>query len=222
MSKGIFITGTGTDVGKTYVTALIIKRLHEAGLRAGYYKAALSGAQSVTDSDAGFVKRISGIGQPEETMVSYLYQNAVSPHLAARWEGNSVSLSRVKQDYEKVCGVYDYVTVEGSGGVVCPLRWDEKKHILLEDVVRELKLNTLIVADAGLGTIHAAVTTVEYMRNHGILAKGIILNHYTGDKMQRDNLQMIEELTGVPVIACVGSGDKEFSIDAGKLAELYE
>lgn len=222
MSKGLFLTGTGTDVGKTYVTALIVKKLHEAGMRAGYYKAALSGAQSVTDSDAGFVKQVSGIAQPEETMISYLYQNAVSPHLAAKREGNPASLARIRQDYDRVCRRYDYVTVEGSGGIVCPVRWDENGHILLEDVVKELDLNALIVADAGLGAIHAAVTTSEYMQNHGILAKGMILNHYTGDEMHRDNRNMIEELTGVPVIACVGSGDTEISIDAEKLAGYYE
>lgn len=222
MSKGLFITGTGTDIGKTYVTALIVKKLQEAGLGAGYYKAALSGARSVTDSDAGFVKRFSGITQSEETMVSYLYQNAVSPHLAAKKEGNPVSLSKIKQDYDRVCEMYNYVTVEGSGGIVCPVRWDESEHILLEDVVKVLKLKALIVADAGLGAIHAVVTASEYMRNHGILAKGIILNHYIGDELQRDNLRMIEELTGVPVIACVSNGDTELSIDAGKLAGFFE
>lgn len=222
MSKGLFLTGTGTNVGKTYVTALIVKKLHEAGIRAGYYKAALSGAQSVTDSDAGFVKQVSGITQPDETMISYLYQNAVSPHLAAKREGSPATLTRIKQDYGRVCRMYDYVTVEGSGGIVCPVRWDENGHILLEDVVKELKLNALIVAGAGLGAIHAAVTTSEYMRNHGMSAKGMILNHYTGDEMHRDNLNMIEELTGVPVIACVGSGDTELSIEAEKLAGYYE
>ncbi|MCI9075544.1 MAG: dethiobiotin synthase [Dorea sp.] len=222
MSKGLFVTGTGTDVGKTYVTALIIKKLRDAGYSAGYYKAALSGAQCIADSDAGYVKKISGISQQEETMVSYLYQNAVSPHLAAIQEGNPVSLSKVRQDYAKVCGNYDYVTVEGSGGIVCPLRWDEKEHLLLEDIVREWKLNALIVADAGIGTIHASVTTAEYMRNHGITVKGIILNHYTGDERQKDNLHMIETLTGIPAAACVGGSDTELSMDADTLAGLYE
>lgn len=221
MSKGLFITGTGTDVGKTYVTALIVKKLRDAGYFSGYYKAALSGAQSIADSDAGYVKRISCISQQEETMVSYLYQNAVSPHLAARLEGNPISLSKVRQDYDKVCESYDYVTIEGSGGIVCPLRWDEKEHILLEDVVKDLGLSALVVADAGLGTIHAAVTTVEYMRNHRIPVQGIILNHYMGDEIQRDNRQMIEALAGSPVVACVGEKDKELAINADILAGFY-
>lgn len=61
MGKGIFVTGTGTDIGKTYVTALIVKKLADAGIRTGYYKAALSGAKSIGDSDAGYVKKIAGI-----------------------------------------------------------------------------------------------------------------------------------------------------------------
>lgn len=222
MSKGLFITGTGTDVGKTYVTALIVKKLRDAGYSCGYYKAALSGAAGIADSDAGYVKRISGISQQEDTMVSYLYQNAVSPHLAARLEGNPVSLSKVRQDYNQVCGRCDYVTVEGSGGIVCPLRWDETEHILLEDVIKALKLNTLIVADAGLGAIHAAVTTAEYLRKQEISVKGILLNYYQGDIMQKDNLQMIEALAEIPVIACVGEKDTELAIDADVLAGLYE
>ena len=67
MSKGIFITATGTDIGKTYVTALLVKKLREANFNAGYYKAALSGADNIAESDAGFVNRIANIHQDEQT-----------------------------------------------------------------------------------------------------------------------------------------------------------
>lgn len=181
------MTGTGTDVGKTYVTALIVKKLADAGIHAGYYKAALSGAESIKESDAGYVKKIAGITQEDSSLLSYLYQNAVSPHLAARIEGNPVDPETVKADFDRVKKEYDYVTVEGSGGIVCPIRWDEKHEILLEDIVKMLHLNTLVIADAGLGTINAVVLTVEYVRNHGMDVKGIILNHYSGGAMQEDN-----------------------------------
>ena len=120
MAKGIFVTGTGTDVGKTYVTALIVKKLADAGIHAGYYKAALSGAESIKESDAGYVKKIAGITQEDSSLLSYLYQNAVSPHLAARIERNPVDPETVKADFDRVKKEYDYVTVEGSGGIVCP------------------------------------------------------------------------------------------------------
>ena len=145
MAKGIFVTGTGTDVGKTYVTALIVKKLADAGIHAGYYKAALSGADSIEESDACYVKKIAGITQEDSSLLSYLYQNAVSPHLAARIEGNPVDTETVKADFDRVKKEFDYVTVEGSGGIVCPIRWDEEHEILLEDIVKMLHLNTLVV-----------------------------------------------------------------------------
>lgn len=82
MSKGLFITGTDTDIGKTYVTALIVKTLRKSGYDAGYYKAAISGAPTVGASDAGFVNKFADINEPENMILSYLYQHAVSPHLA--------------------------------------------------------------------------------------------------------------------------------------------
>ena len=69
MSKGIFVTATGTDIGKTYVTALIIKKLREYGINAGYYKAALSGAETIKESDAGYVNQTSKINQNQVYLI---------------------------------------------------------------------------------------------------------------------------------------------------------
>lgn len=222
MAKGLFVTATGTDIGKTYVTALIVKKLRSFGLNAGYYKAAVSGAESVSESDAGYVNRIAEIGKSEELLLSYLYKTAVSPHLAARIEGNPAEMSVIKSTFEKVCGQYDFVTMEGSGGIVCPIRKDEKAVIYLEDIIAALGLPSIIVADAGLGTINAVVTTVEYMRKRELPINGIILNKWNGDFMQRDNLAMIEELTGVRVVAVVKDGDAELEIDEKALVGLYK
>lgn len=87
MSKGIFLTGTSTEIGKTFVTALIVKKLHENGLNAGYYKPALSGAEYVngtlTAGDAAHVCQTAGLQAEANSLVSYIYETAVSPHLAA-------------------------------------------------------------------------------------------------------------------------------------------
>lgn len=222
MGKGLFVTATGTDIGKTYITALILKKLNGAGVSAGYYKAALSGADNIADSDAGYVKRISGIDEPLEDMISYLYKNAVSPHLAAQIEGNPVELDKVAADYKKVSEAYDYITVEGSGGIVCPIRYDDNSKIFLTDIIRLLDLKTVIVADAGLGTINAVVLTAEYLRGQGITAAGVILNKYCGVALQDDNIKMIEEIAKLPVIACVRPDDTDISIPVDKLLSLYE
>ena len=102
MSKGLFITGTGKDVGKTYVTGLIVKKLQETGAKAAYYKAAMSGNErdekgKLIPGDAVWVKNVSGITQDLDTMCPYVYETAVSPHLASRLEGNPVTLEKVME-----------------------------------------------------------------------------------------------------------------------------
>ncbi len=226
MAKGIFITGTGTDVGKTYITALLIKKLQETGGMAAYYKAAVSGnqrkGQRILPGDAMYVKKLSGISQPLDTMVPYIYEQAVSPHLAARSEGNPVELSVVRQGYEALCQEYQYITMEGSGGILCPLRWEENEQLWLEDVIRELQLSCLVVAEAGLGTINTTLLTLEYLKFRNIMVKGIILNHFHArDQMEQDNCRVIEKRGGVPVIACVAEGDRNIDISAERLISFY-
>lgn len=227
MSKNLFITGTGTDVGKTYVTGLIVKKLKESGRNAAYYKAAMSGNERGTDGkpvpgDALHVKKVSGISQPLSEMCPYIYEAAVSPHLASRLEGNPVRMDVLKKGFGEVCEKYEYVTMEGSGGILCPICFDEAK-IMLEDVIKELGLSSLIIADAGLGTINSVVLTVEYMRQKKLPVKGILFNHFhPGNVMEEDNLRMCEHMTGLRVLACIEDGCKELDMDAQLLASLYE
>lgn len=227
MARGIFITGTGTDVGKTYVTGLIVKKLKESGVNAAYYKAAMSGNERSKDGnlipgDALMVKNVSGITQPLDGMCPYVYETAVSPHLASRMEGNPVVMEVVKRGFEKVCEQYDFVTMEGSGGILCPVCFDEKE-IWLEDVVRELGLSSLIVADAGLGTINSVVLTVEYMRSKNLPVKGILFNRFhPKDRMEEDNRRMCEYRTGLPVLACVEENSRELDLDPERLLSLYD
>lgn len=221
MSKGIFLTGTGTDVGKTYVSALLIKAMLGTGHNCGYYKAAASGAGSIADSDGGCVSRAAGIAQEEDSLQSYLYKTPVSPHLAARMEGNPLTLEKVAADYEKVCCQYDYVVTEGSGGIICPLRWDDEACILLEDIVKMLSLPALVIALSGLGTINATALTVHYLKTRQIPVFGVVMNRYTGDEMQADNVGMIEAITGVPVIAKVRDGAAALDIPIAGLQKLF-
>lgn len=221
MGKGVFITATGTDVGKTYITGLIVKKLQREGHLAGYYKAALSGAVSVKKSDAGYVKQFSGITQSDETLVSYMYKQAVSPHLASRLEKKPVRLDKVYADYMHVKNQCEYVTVEGSGGIVCPILWEKDKKILLEDLIKEFKLPVVLVADSGLGTINVTTLTAAYLKDRKMEVKGIIMNHFNGSAMHQDNMRMIEELTQIPVVATVKEKEKEIKIGTEKLLSFF-
>lgn len=227
MSKNLFITGTGTDVGKTYVTGLIVKKLREGGASSAYYKAAMSGNERRPDGtlipgDALQVKTMSGVEQPLEEMCPYIYETAASPHLAAKIEGNPIEMECVLKNFDRVCGTYDYVTVEGSGGIFCPLRFDEQK-IQLEDFIKARSLACLMIADAGLGTINAVVLTAEYMKARKIPVKGIIFNHYEpGNPLHEDNRLMCEAMTGLNVVACVKDGDMDLDIPFELMEGFYE
>lgn len=228
MSKCLCITGTGTDVGKTYLTGLIVKKLRESGRQAAYFKAAMSGNvrradRTLAPGDALAVRTMAGIDQPLEEMCPYVYEHAYSPHLASRVEGNPVEMDVVQARFQEVCEKYDYVTVEGSGGILCPIRYEKDCKLLLEDVIRTLDLSCLIVAEAGLGAINQVVLTVAYMRSKKLPVKGLLINRFhPGDLMEEDNLKLCEELTGVPVLACVGEGDTALNLDAETLAALYD
>ncbi|MDD3277644.1 MAG: dethiobiotin synthase [Lachnospiraceae bacterium] len=227
MSKNLFITGTGTDIGKTFVSALLAKALHELGRDAAYYKAAMSGNdrradQSLIPGDAYYVKETSGISQPLEEMCPYVYEHAYSPHLASRLEGNPVTMEVVEAGFHNVCEKHEYVTMEGSGGILCPLEYGREK-LWLEDVIKKLGLSCLVVADAGLGTINHVVLTVEYMRSRGIKVKGIVFNRcHPGNILEEDNRRMCEERTGIKVIAQLGEQDRSLRLTSEEVLALYE
>ena len=227
MGKAIFVTGTGTDVGKTYVTGLLVKKIRDAGLDGSYYKAALSGAEpdgqgNLVPGDAAWVKETAGLKDPLTDLVTYVYQEAVSPHLAARINHRPVELETIREAFQKARARHEYLTMEGSGGILCPLRWDERQHLLLEDMIRALDLGCLLVADAGLGTINSTVLTVEYLQHRSIPVRGILFNRWkSGDRMQEDTRARVDELTGIPVLACVKEGDRELEGPLDGLLAAY-
>lgn len=236
--KGYFVTATGTDVGKTFVTALLVKKWRDSGIDAGYYKAALSGAElrdgKWIAGDADYVKRVANLPDTQEELVSYVYKEAVSPHLAARKEGNPVELSKVQKDFDAATKRHDFIFAEGSGGIICPIRFDEgvaahssntpadqnckpdatnvPQKLFLADIMKELNLPLLIVTTAALGSINACVLTVEYARTRGLDVKGIIVNRYgmSGNfQMEDDNIFMMQELTGLPILTKIKEGDTD-------------
>lgn len=218
MSKGYFVTATGTDVGKTFITALLVKKWRDSGIDAGYYKAALSGAElrdgKWVAGDADYVKRIANLSDTQEQLVSYVYKEAVSPHLAARKEGNPVELAKVKDDFDAARNRHEFVFAEGSGGIICPIRYDDQK-IFLVDIMKMLDLPLVIVTTAALGSINACVLTVEYARSCGLDIRGLIVNRYGSSgnlEMEDDNIRMMQDLTGLEILAKVKNGDTDLGV----------
>lgn len=224
MSKGIFITATGTDIGKTYVSALLTKTLRQQGLNASYYKAALSGALvidgDIVAGDAQYVFQMSGIEENPNDYVSYIFKLAASPHLASQFENAKVSMDTIINDFELIKNKFDYITIEGSGGIICPIFMGEKP-IMLIDIIKQLNLDIIIVSDSGLGTINSTMLTVEYAKQNNINIKAIILNNFDPNNLIHvDNKKMIKKLSRIPVYNCT-SNAKEFEIPFEKVLNFY-
>ena len=213
MGKALFVTATGTDVGKTYAAdvgktyaaALILKELRRGGAAAGYYKAALSGAQppsSAVEDDDVYVRRITGLA-PDEAVVSYRYRTAVSPCLAAGREGlPPPDKERIRSDFFCMANRFDYTVAEGSGGILCPLARSREGVFTIADMVADLELTSIIVADAGLGTLNAVKLTVS----HRLPIAGVLLNRFEkGNFLHEDNARMIDEWIHLPVLALIES-----------------
>ena len=212
-SKGIFITATGTDVGKTFVSALLVKKMREQNVNCGYFKPVLSGAENIdgklVPGDAKYVVETAKLSCAPVDCVSYMFEPAVSPHLAS----SDIKQEKILADYKAHSAMYDFIVVEGAGGIVCPLNLSDTP-IIMADLIKLLGLDIIIVADAGLGTINSTVLTVEFAKQKGISVRGIILNNFDSENyMHQDNKLSIEKLTGIKVIATV----KKDAVDIGEI-----
>ncbi len=226
LGKRLFITGTGTDVGKTFISGLIVKKLLESGAKTAYFKAAMSGNDVGRDGrlipgDAVAIQRLSGTTQSLESMCPFVYKNAVSPHLAARWEGRPFDLDVAERCLNRLCEEYDYVVIEGAGGIVCPIRYDDVERLLLVDLIQKWGTPCLLVADSGLGTINSATLTAWALAARRVSLRGVIFNRWTGDPMQEDNALMCERLAETRVIAKVAEDATTLDLDLERLTDCF-
>lgn len=227
MTKSIFITGTGTDIGKTYVSSLIVKKMTELGYSCGYFKPVLSGALRSTTSDTiipgdcKYVLDRANLKIDPVSCLSYCFEEAVSPHLASKRAGVSIDKTKIIGDYHRLSKSYDYMVIEGAGGITCPICVDDSIY-LMSDLILDFGADILIVADSGLGTLNHIVLTVEYAKQRNINIKGIILNNFDeSDFMHQDNLYMTELLAG-KVVAKVVRNDVSLDIAENDLISLFK
>ena len=234
MNRGIFITGTDTGVGKTFITAGITYVLNKNGLSSCSFKPIESGGRrgekALLSNDSIFVKQVCGLDEYAENMNTHCLENEMSPHIAFELEGRQMEISDIKRDYMMLSSKYERVVVEGCGGIAVPIKRD---CFYVDDLIKALDLPCIIVARASLGTINHTILTVEYARSKGIDIKGIIINGYEGGTIQDDNIKTIESATGIDIISkvskCSGMEDMaciraafEECIDIEKLKRALE
>lgn len=175
MSKvhGLFVTGTDTDVGKTIVTAALAATLRAEGLNTGVWKPIQSGSLLGSGAtDAERLLKYTGIDERPEAVAPFTFEEPLTPMLAAKHAGVTLSLKDLIAAGEPLIHRYDQLFIEGAGGVAVPLTEDT----LVIDLISELRIPALIIARSGLGTINHTLLTAAFLRQHAIPIVGVIMN----------------------------------------------
>jgi dethiobiotin synthetase len=165
MGKTLFITGTGTDVGKTALSLALVLWAGSRGLRTAYLKPIQCGAFPFGEppkvgGDADWIRHLAGGNV--SVHVTYRLRLAASPHLAAEREGLRLDPSRIGSDIESLAGSHDLLLVEGAGGAAVPF---DRKGATLAALAARMGIPSLIACAPGLGTLHHTLATVAYLQS---------------------------------------------------------
>lgn len=213
MKKGIFIAGTDTGVGKTYIAAGIAGELRSRGIDVGVMKPAETGCRTrsgrLVPVDAARLMQSAGVRDSLALVNPYRFRKPLAPSVAAAMEGRSIRIEGIVKAYQTLAARHDCMIVEGAGGVMVPLR----DGYLFLDLMKRLGLPVVIVARPGLGTINHTLLTIEALSKKRVPVSGIVINYADRGKpgdAERTSPAVIEKLSGVPVIAIMPHGASNF------------
>ena len=207
MSRGVFITGTDTEVGKTIVTAGLLRQLRSAGVNAATMKPVQTGAEVSSDGKLTAPdlmvhhKAAEFVATPVETvlMAPYLYEPACSPHLAGRMAGRYPDIGHITDCARQLEARYEVLLVEGAGGVYAPLTESET----MLDLMKALGYPVLLVAHRGLGTINHTLLSIKALRTSGLDILGVVFNEIEDvqpDFIKQDNPKAIQSFGEVAIL----------------------
>lgn len=170
-TSGVFVTGTGTEVGKTVVAAVIARSLAAKGNRVAVFKPAVTGLDQEGEPDHGLLRRAAESRQSDEEIAPYRYGPPMSPHLAAELAGEEISSHRLLSAARAAGDSADVLVCEGVGGLLVPLASD----YLVRDLAADLRVPLVIAALPGLGTINHTLLTIEAARHVGLAIAAVVL-----------------------------------------------
>ncbi len=205
---GLFVTGTDTEIGKTYVSCIIVKALIAAGYRVGVYKPVASDCVSdgrmVVSEDAVLLWEAAGMPLSVDAVCPQRFQAPLAPHLAARKEGKELDLELARTGISAWADKCDIVVVEGAGGIMSPLGDEE----YFADLAMDFGYPVVVVVDNRIGAINQALTTTVTAScfRDGLDVAGIVLNDaqvFEGDASRESNEGEIAGRSIVPVLARV-------------------
>lgn len=173
---GYFITGTDTGVGKTLVSAALLHRLNQRGLRTAAMKPLASGCHQANtglrNDDALLLQQTASVELDYEQVNPYAFEPAIAPHLAAREVGVTIDVDRIKRQFDELVKSVDAVIVEGVGGWKVPINENQS----MVDVARELDLPVILVVGMRLGCLNHALITVDAIEHAGLPLAGWVAN----------------------------------------------
>lgn len=225
LKPGIFITGTDTGVGKTVVAAGLALLLKERGIKVGVMKPVATGCYGpdsrLISSDAVFMFEAAENEYPPLSSPSR-YRHPLAPSVAAVMEKKEVNLAQIHKAYWELQKHYDFIIVEGIGGMLVPLT----KDYFVANLIREFHLPIVIVAKSGLGTINHTLLTVDAAVVRGFEIRGIIFNRLPTvnySTAEITNPKVVHELTGLPVLGALPEVDglDVESCRYGRLKEVF-
>ncbi|HIP84076.1 MAG TPA: dethiobiotin synthase [Methanothermococcus okinawensis] len=214
----IFVTGTDTGVGKTYVSSVIGSHLkYRENIDVGYLKPIETGGVQ----DTLTLKNTLNLEEDLSVLNPINLKNPLSPNIAFEVEGYNITLQeikeRIKRSFHILSKRYQYLIVEGAGGVAVPI----KEDFLMSDLIKFLDLPAVVVSRPNLGTINHTLLTLEHLRSKGIEIKGVIINCITRleDVLYYEKtFETIERYGDVEIIGVVKSRE-DYNIQFKKLLE---
>ncbi len=222
---GIFITGTDTGVGKTLVAAGLALALRQRGIKVGVMKPIATGCYGMDSrliaQDAVFLMEAAENEFPPLTSPSR-FRNPLAPNVAAAIEKKTVPLDQIRNAYRELQKYYDYIIVEGIGGLMVPIA----KDYFVANLIREFRLPVVIVSRANLGTINHTLLTIDACVIRGFDIRGIIFNRIPTvnySVAEITNPKVIHELTSIPILGCLPEMD-DVDVETcrfGKLKEVF-
>jgi dethiobiotin synthetase len=198
VADGVFVTGTGTEVGKTVVAAAIARTLAAEGKRVAVFKPAVTGLDEGVETDHALLRRASDSGQSDEEIAPYRFGPPASPHLAAALAGEEIDPERLRRAAATAAAGADAIVCEGVGGLLVPL----SPTYLIRDLAADLGYPVVVAASPGLGTINHTLLTLEAARAAGLEVAATVLTPWPEKptEIEGSNHETIAALAAAPVL----------------------
>ena len=201
--KSLFITGTDTDVGKTYITAGLAVVIRKMGIDVGVMKPFAAGTAQKKGYKSEDIKILSKAAQacdPEKLVNPQFFPIPASPYTA--WKNLKIKpkINSVLSSFKSLSKIHSMMLVEGMGGIMTPIL----KNYFVTDLIKDMKIPAVLVTRTKVGTINHTIMTVKMCEKYKIPIKGIIINDFDSDGYKIKELTRdFKSLTGVPILGSI-------------------